>query len=213
MAYPMKPQARAPSFKTPIALGLFADNFAGTLQNATQNNTAFAGVTLNPTMPVYVAHVQQLNVLIKKAAKKETGAALARNAMIITVREDIGHLLDCVQTVVEKMNDVSAIAALLASLGLPIPKSVQRSKADLYVKAGDVSGRVVLVARSAGENACYYWQFSLDSQNWSSVPDTLVATTVIDGLKRGQTYYFRFRTLTRKQGHGDFSQPISLLVL
>jgi hypothetical protein len=41
--------------------------------------------------------------------------------------------------------------------------------------------------------------------------ETMKAVTVISGLTPGQTYYFRFRALTRK-GMRDWSQIVSLLV-
>jgi spore coat protein U-like protein len=63
------------------------------------------------------------------------------------------------------------------------------------------------VARSA----VYLWDYSLDLKTWTSVPQTMKASTTIAGLTMGQVYYFRFHAQTRK-GVGNYSQVVSLLV-
>ena len=54
-------------------------------------------------------------------------------------------------------------------------------------------------------------QYSVDQKVWTNGPETMKASAVISGLTSAQTYYFRFRALTRKTAI-DFSQVVSLLV-
>jgi hypothetical protein len=70
---------------------------------------------------------------------------------------------------------------------------------------------VVCDVKAPGIPATYYWGFSLDQRGWTSAADSMTARVTIAGLTPGQTYYFRYRTLTRK-GMSDFSQIVSFLV-
>ena len=86
------------------------------------------------------------------------------------------------------------------------------SKPELRALNTGVSGRVQLYATAVARSATYYWEFSGDQVNWSTVPETMQASTEISGLTVGKVYYFRFRALTRK-GKQDYSQVVSLMVL
>jgi hypothetical protein len=92
-----------------------------------------------------------------------------------------------------------------------VRKVPKRSKAALRARNAGTSGTVVLEAKAVAHVATYYWQHSLDQTTWFDVPETMQASTVIEGLTSAQRYYFRFRTLTRS-GASDFSQVVSLLV-
>jgi len=127
------------------------------------------------------------------------------------VRDDLHHLRDYVQSVVETLASPADAAALIASVHMPIRRVGTRDKPALAVSNGVVPGTVVLVAKAVASTASYYWSYSLDQKTWTSVPETMQATTTISGLTSAQTYYFRFRVLTRA-GHRDYSQIVSLLV-
>jgi hypothetical protein len=86
-----------------------------------------------------------------------------------------------------------------------------RSKGELSAKNTGVPGTVVLEAKAVAPVAVYFWQYSLDQETWTSVPETMKANQVISGLTSKETYSFRFRALTRG-GEVGFSQVVSLLV-
>jgi hypothetical protein len=70
---------------------------------------------------------------------------------------------------------------------------------------------VALAAKTVAPVATYYWEHSPDQETWISVPETIKASTTVDGLSWAKVSYFRFRALTRA-GKGDYSQVVSLLV-
>jgi hypothetical protein len=124
---------------------------------------------------------------------------------------DLKHLRDDVQTVVEQQTSLADALKAAASAGMALKKVGKRDIPELSVKSTGIPTVVELSARAVAPDASYYWQFSLDGKNWQSAPETMKHLTVISGLTSGQTYYFRFRALTRK-GMRDWSPAITLLV-
>ena len=59
--------------------------------------------------------------------------------------------------------------------GLLVRKAMSRTKQDLAVKQGAVSGSVTINAKAAAQRASYDWQWSLDLKLWTDVPQTLKA--------------------------------------
>ena len=90
-----------------------------------------------------------------------------------------------------------------------MPKA--RNTSAISAKNADVSGKVILAAKSLGLSVVYSWEYSLDQAEWTPIPDTMKARTVVSGLTSASTYFFRFRTVTRA-GKQDYSQVVSLLV-
>lgn len=132
-------------------------------------------------------------------------------------RLDLEHLLDVLVMFVRETVRVQApspadAATMILNAGLSIKKTGKAPKDPFAAKHGDVSGKVVLVARAVARTAMYYWEISLDQQSWTSVPETLKARATITGLTPGQRYYFRFRAHTRK-GLGDYSDVVTLIVI
>ena len=124
---------------------------------------------------------------------------------------DLKHLRNDVQIVVEQQTNVADALKVATGAGMTLKKTTKRNKPELAAKYTGISGVVELDAKAVAPSASYYWQFSLDAKNWSSVPETMKHVTVISGLTPGQTYYFRFRALTRK-GMRDWSQVVSVIV-
>jgi len=119
------------------------------------------------------------------------------------------HLRDYVQQCCESnMENAFAIAE---SANMRLWVAGVRVKAALTITQGLVSGTVVCDAKAVARQATYYFSYSVDEKNWVSVPETMTCKITISGLTPGQTYYFRFRALTRK-GMGDPSQIVSFLV-
>jgi hypothetical protein len=117
-----------------------------------------------------------------------------------------------VQSVISANATPETAADMVASAFMFLKKVTKPTKAELRALSTDVSGQVELDAKAVAHSATYYWEFSLDQVNWSVVPETMQASTIISGLTPGKVYYFRFRALTRK-GKRDYSQPVSLMVL
>ena len=100
---------------------------------------------------------------------------------------------------------------LIVGAGIGVKKRTRRNKPPVQAVDGPTSGSVWLLCLRLAKTATYFWQFSLDQKAWTDAPETMRAKLLLSGLTPGQTYYFRFRALTRK-GPVDYSQVVSLLV-
>jgi hypothetical protein len=86
-----------------------------------------------------------------------------------------------------------------------------RTKGELTVRQGAVSGSADLFAKSAGDRASYHWQYGLDGETCTTLPQTTQAETTVSGLTPGTRYLFRVRALS-VGGLGDWSDVVSLIV-
>jgi predicted phage tail protein len=86
-----------------------------------------------------------------------------------------------------------------------------RDKQALTVKAGGVTGSVVVVAKAAGDRATYEWQYSKVGEPWIDVEPTRQARKAFSGLAAGGRYRFRVRSVTQA-GRSDFGAVVSGLV-
>jgi predicted phage tail protein len=84
-------------------------------------------------------------------------------------------------------------------------------KPRLAVKAGPVSGSVVVVAKAAGDRASYEWPYSRVGEPWIDVPPTRQAKKVLNGLVPGSMYQVRVRALPLG-GRSDFGNAVSFMV-
>jgi hypothetical protein len=165
----------------------------------------------NPPLGVFKANLEALDDAETKAATRTKGAATARDAIKKQVMNDLSHLCDYVQGVAEKAASPAAAAAVISSAFMSIKKVPQRVTPPLRAKNTGVPGQVALAAKPVARKASYYWEHSLDQVTWTCVPETLNASTTIDGLPWAQLCYFRFRALTGA-GKGEYSPVVSLLV-
>jgi hypothetical protein len=163
------------------------------------------------TLAAFSADIIAYDKAMTAAKGKGTGLAAAKNAKKQKVVEDLKHLCDYVQSVIELQTSVADAIAMILSSGFQVRKVPVRVKAAVAAKNGQTAGTAVISAKSLGPKVTYYWQFSIDSKSWSNWPETMKATTVISGLTSSTVYYFRFRALTPK-GPVDYSQIVSLLV-
>jgi len=174
-------------------------------------------MTQNPNFPTPSPSLQAIQEAIDAVDKAETaaktrgeGLASARDAAKRRLAQLLDHLRDYVQGICDASPTDGV--ALAQSAGMRAKKRPgPRAKPPLSVKDGDISGQVVLTAKSLGGPATYYWQYSLDGKTWISIPDTMIARATIAGLTVGQTYAFRFHALTPR-GAVDFSQVVSHMV-
>jgi hypothetical protein len=184
--------------------------FAKAMLDRLTNNPSFPSPT--PTLAMLQTDIAALEDAEIKAASKTKGAAAARDAKARKVKEDLNHLRDYVQSVAEAQANPATAAAIIESAFMTVRKPANRSKPVLRARNTDVSGTVTLHAKAVAPSATYYWQFSLDQQTWTNVPETMRASTVIAGLTATRMYFFRFRALTRTREVG-FSQVVNLFVL
>ncbi len=165
----------------------------------------------DPTLASFKAHVDAFDAAETLARTKAQGTAAARDAAKQKVLQDMDHLRDYAKRQVEAATDLTIAVAIIESAAMKVKLRPKRNKEAFAVQHGAMSGIVLLIAKSIAEDAVYYWQVSTDQKNWSSVPDTMKASTSIGGLTPGQTYWFRFRAMARKTAI-DWSQPISIIV-
>lgn len=139
------------------------------------------------------------------------GGAKLRDAKGARLRQIVWHYREDVQRVVEVRPSRLEAAATAQRVGMDLRKPNKPSRATVRARCTARSGCVEVDAKSVGRGAVYFWQYSLDQETWTSVPESFRAKVVISGLTRGQCYYFRFRAHTR-QGAVGFCEPVSLLV-
>ena len=195
-----------------VVLGLPKRNkdlitFCKAVLAALTNNPHFPAP--NPTLAVFSADIDAYDQAETAAAGKLPGAPSQRNAKRAKVVQDLRHLREYVQGVAE--NAPADAISVVESAGFRVKKPGARHKQALEAKDGVTTGSVDLVAKAVAALATYFWQYSLDGKTWTSCPETMKALTTISGLTVGQTYSFRFRTLTRA-GASDFTQVVTHVV-
>jgi hypothetical protein len=181
--------------------------FAQSVATAMTNNASFP--TPNPPLATFEADIAALNTAETAVLSRVKGAVETRNAKLAIVKADLGVMRTYVQSIADA--NPSNAEAMIESAGMKLKTVTLRDKAALAVKPGDVSGAVLLEAKSAGDRAAYDWQYSTDQKTWTALPQTLQAKTSSSGLTAGTLYYFRVQALTRT-GEQDWSQIVSLLV-
>jgi len=147
-------------------------------------------------------------------AKSRGGGRAATQALKAArkkIMTDLSHVRDRIQQVAETKTTPADAAAVIVGAGLSLKKRTKRNKPPLRAVQGPTSGTAWLELLRVAGIATYYWVFSTDQKNWSSAPETMKARLLLTGLTPGQTYYFKFRALTRK-GPVDYSQIVSLFV-
>jgi hypothetical protein len=175
----------------------------------------FANATnLNPSLSVteVEADCDALDVAEAEAENGGAAAMTKRNELRFKVKKDLGHWKDYVAGLIETKTTHAEALTIITGAGMLVRKATSKSKQELAAKNLMPSGTVRLVAQAAKGRAAYYWEYSVDQQDWKRTPDTLKASTTIADLTPMTTYYLRFHTRTRK-GESPLSQVVSLLVL
>jgi hypothetical protein len=183
--------------------------FARAVHGALLNNPAFPNP--NPPLDVFAADIAAFEDAETKAASRAKGAASLRDAKKKKVKEDLFHLRDYVQSVVETNTSPAAASALIESAFMSVRKAPKRTFPDLSAKNADVSGKVLLTAKAVAPVAVYSWEHSLDQSTWTRLPEMMQTRTEVADLTSAQVYYLRFRAFTRA-GWQDYSPVVSLLV-
>ena len=149
------------------------------------------------------------------AAERETlkgthGAAAIRDQKWDVVKTEWTQFEAIVQAAIDA-NPTQA-AAIAAQVALHLHKTPARGPHEDAVREGDVAGAIKCQAPSAGDNAAYNWQISLDGgKTWSEPTTTNVSHTSFTGLPLGSTVLVRHRS-TVKNVTGDWSTALSFIV-
>ena len=184
--------------------------YARAVYSAMLNNPNFPSP--NPTLVVFAGNIDAFDEAEVKASMRTKGAAALRDAKKQKVKEDLFHLRDYVQSVVETTPSAAAAAAVIESAFMSVRKAYQRAPTpELSAKNTDLLGKVMLTAKPVAREATYYWEYSLDTSTWTSLPETMKTRIELPGLTSARVYYFRFRALT-KEGQRDYSPVVSLYV-
>jgi hypothetical protein len=166
----------------------------------------------DPPLPVFRAHVEKLDGLETEAARRIPGAPTARDAAREVVRQDVRHLGDHVETVVETAAcgaDLLAIRAMVESVGMDLRKIPTRPRLVFAATPGAAPGSVDLTAPASDKGDTHEWQHRSDAQDWIWATGTRQARTTIKGLATGVQHAFRHRLLT-KDGPTEWCEPIVL---
>ena len=165
----------------------------------------------NPPLPVVKTEISDLESSEAIALTKAKGAAATRNAKRRALLNTMHVLKGSVQLAANA--DPANAQTIINSAGLSVRAApAVHPKADLAAKDGITSGSVKLVARAIpNHRGTYDWQWSQDQKAWTTVPSTVQAHTIINGLPVAVTVYFRHRTVT-KAGTSDWGQSISIQV-
>jgi hypothetical protein len=143
------------------------------------------------------------------SSETQKGLKGQRGTTRTTLLSVLKQARDLVRTVCEA--NPEAALSIAESAGMTLKKRAIRAKALIEVVQASVSASVVCRAKAPGIPANYFWSYSTDSKVWTNVPQTMKATITVSGLTVGQTYSFRYYTITRK-GQSDPSQIFSILV-
>ena len=166
--------------------------------------------TPNPPIDVLHADVQSLDGAETTELTRVKGARQVRDAKMAVVKGDLELVRGYVQQVADA--DPANATTIIQSAGMFVRSVTLHSKGPIGAKIGKVTGTAVVSVKSAAHRSAYQWQYSLDQKTWTNAAPTLQAKTTVSGLTSGTTYYFRARSLT-KDGEGDWSQVVSLLVV
>ena len=154
----------------------------------------------------------KLGAALQAAASGDPVALAALKVAADKVRQDWEMLGKYVQGIV-RAGPIEDAAAIISSVLMYVSNVGKRPpKPELQAKQGAISTTVLLIALAVESAMVYTWEYSLDQQAWTAVPQTAQARTSITGLTPGKVYYFRFRVFKRDGTTTDASQVVSFMV-
>jgi hypothetical protein len=182
--------------------------FARSIAAAMRGNPVFPSP--EPPLATFEADIAALEAAHVRTLTRTAGTTAARDAKLVRVVADLFSL----RAYVQQLADASAggAEAVIASAGMSVKRSSGHAKPDFVAKRGPLPGTARLVARAPRTRASYDWQRSTDGETWIDLERTVRADAEVRDLAAATRYLFRYRTVT-KDGVGDFSQVVSLLVL
>lgn len=163
-----------------------------------------------PTLATVTADINALDAAESLALTGVIGSVEARDIKKEVVLKDLRLILAYVQSVAD--NNTANALNIIKSAGMDVKQAGSHSKSDFDVTHGDVSGTVVLTAKSVARRASYEWQMGTDGKTWVNLPNTLTCKTSVTGLTPATTYYFRCNAVT-KNGEGTWSQVVNIIAI
>ena len=182
-------------------------NYARSVAAAMSANPHFPSPA--PTLSDFEAHIDAAAAANAFVLIGPIGSAAQRDARFVAVQSDLEQLRSYVQRVADASSGEAR--AIIESAGMSVKRPGLHDKPRIAVKAGPVSGSVVVVAKSAGDRATYEWQYSRVDEPWIDVAPTRQAKKVLDGLVQVGVYQFRVRSVAQA-GRSDFGDAVSFRV-
>jgi hypothetical protein len=164
----------------------------------------------DPSLVTVEAEIDELEKAEVATRMRTVGTVALRDEKRLALVQLLQRLCTYVQTAADA--NLDSAPSIIESAGMYVKKERILPPRVFAAEPGDVSGSVELVAPKAGHRAGYEWAHSTDGgTTWVSLPFTVQASTTVSGLTPGSTVHFRYRAVT-KDGAGDWSQPVSIIV-
>jgi hypothetical protein len=179
-------------------------HYARSVVTAMTGNPHFPSPT--PAMTAFEAHIAAAADAQTHVLSGTISSAAQRDARLAAVQSDLEQLRAYVQRVADASSAMAP--AIIESAGMSVKRPGLHDKQALAVKAGPVTGSVVVVAKAVGDRATYEWQYSQAGEAWIDVEPTRQAKKVLDGLITGAMYQVRVRSVTQA-GRSDFGEVAS----
>ena len=183
-------------------------NYARSVAAAMTGNPRFPSPT--PTIAEFEAHIDAAAEMQARVLIGPIGTAAQRDARFAQIRSDLEQLRRYVESLAAASS--TEARAIIESAGMSVKRPGLHDKQPLVVKAGPVTGSVVVVAKAAGDRSTYEWQYAKAGEAWIDLEPTRQSQKVLAGLVAGSTYQFRVRSVTRT-GRSDFGEVVSFLVV
>ncbi|HEY3820369.1 MAG TPA: hypothetical protein VGL81_24560 [Polyangiaceae bacterium] len=163
-----------------------------------------------PPLATVSSAIAELSQAQVETLSRTTGtvAVRARKRVVLV------NLLEELRSYVQATADASReqAASIIESAGMSVKRPRTVYPRVFRAKDGHVSGEVNLEVPSAGDDAGYEWEDSLDGAiTWRTLPPTRQASTTVSGLSPGSKVHFRYRAVT-KDGPTDWSDSIWIIV-
>ncbi|MBI3502497.1 MAG: hypothetical protein HY063_11965 [Bacteroidetes bacterium] len=180
--------------------------------------TSMVGNAFFPSPPISVSNggvfdldIQALDTAEVTAQTRARGTATARDVAKQTVLDDMHTLQGYVQTVADATPKKAQEIVLGSGFSMKI--AAPRDKDDFMVKNTKVKGTMKLTVNvkkvtGGSRRAFFKWQISTDGITFTDLPSTLKGSTLVSGLTRGTTYWFRFLVVA-KNGESGWSAAVS----
>jgi hypothetical protein len=165
----------------------------------------------DPPLATVSIAIEALHEAEAAARARTVGTIATRNEKRDTLTALLQRLCSHVQAAADA--DPENAASIIEGAGMAVKKRRRLPPRVFAATPGPVSGSVKLVAPKAGHRAAYDWAYSTDGGvTWTSLPQTVRASTIVYGLQPGTTVHFRYRATT-KDGVGDWSEVVAILVV
>jgi hypothetical protein len=171
-------------------------------------------VTPDPPTATVTSDTDDLEAAQALAQTRVAGAAAARNEKYDIVLNDLRDLQAYVQKLADDAGDEAAAIAIIQASGFDLKNRGVRVKPDLYVKQGQASGQVHMIAKAAPKaegRVMYEWQKSKDGVLWQPIYITMGSRGVVNGLDPDSKWFFRVRIIS-KDGSKAWSSVVSIIV-